>query len=106
MDALDIANPKAWPASATRDLIRSWFTGRRGLIIIIGGIAIVAAGLYLSWSWLAAIGAAPIILSQAPCAAVCAIGACSMMKGNSSCAKGTAAPPAPSPGANSNPPAQ
>ena len=104
MEALDIAQNKPWPAPAVRDLVRAWFTGRRGLVI--GGIAIVAAGLYLSWGWLAAIGAAPIILSLAPCAAMCAIGACSMMKGNSSCAKGTAAPPAPAPEANSNPPAQ
>ena len=104
METLDIAKNKTWPAPAVRDLARSWFTGRRGLIL--GGIAIVITGLDLSWGWLAAIGAAPIILSLAPCAAMCAIGACSMMKGNSSCAKGTSVPPAPSPEANSNPPAQ
>lgn len=59
-----------------------WLTGRHGLIL--GGIAIVAAGLALGWNWLTAIGVAPIILSLAPCAAMCAVGACAMMKGRGS----------------------
>src|SRR6266478_305840 len=99
MQQLDLikpsAAPKVWPMQTIRDLIRSWFSGRRGLII--GGVAIVAAGLALGWNWLSAIGAAPIILSLAPCAAMCALGACAMMRGNSSCAKSgsldTAKPP-------------
>jgi hypothetical protein len=73
------------PGRALYDFVRPWFSGRRGLII--GGIAIVATGLALGWNWLSAIGAAPIILSLAPCAAMCALGACAMMRGNSSCAK-------------------
>ena len=72
--------PTAGHAHAIPSFIRPWLTGRRGLII--GGIVIVAAGLALGWNWLTAIGAAPIILSLAPCAAMCAVGACAMMKGN------------------------
>src|SRR5260221_1093121 len=79
------APPRVGPVQTLQDFIRSWFSGRRGLII--GGTAIVGAGLALGWNWLSAIGVAPIILSLAPCAAMCAIGACAMMKGNSSVAK-------------------
>jgi hypothetical protein len=89
MQQIDIIRPPAaakfWPMQTIRGLIRSWFSGRRGLII--GGIAVVVAGLALGWSWLSAIGVAPIILSLAPCAAMCAVGACAMMRGNASCAK-------------------
>jgi hypothetical protein len=74
------------PSTRTaQDVLGPWFSGRRGLIL--GGVAIVVAGLALGWNWLSAIGVAPIILSVAPCAAMCALGACAMMRGNSSCAK-------------------
>ena len=54
--------------------IASWYTPRRGLIL--AGLGIVAAGLALGWNWLSAIGVAPLILSLAPCAAMCALGVC------------------------------
>ena len=101
MEAVDIAKSKTWPSPAVCELARAWFTGRRGLVI--GGIAIVIAGLYMSWGWLAAIGAAPIILSLAPCAAMCALGGCAMMKGNSSCGQGTPSPAVSTPEATSSP---
>lgn len=85
MQQPEIADPAAEPTQTPRDFVRYWLTGRRGLII--GGIAIVVAGVALGWNWLSAVGVAPIILSFAPCAAMCAIGACAMMRGNSSCAK-------------------
>jgi hypothetical protein len=75
------ARPGAGPAQAIPRFIRHWLTGRRGLII--GGIAVVGVGLAFGWSWLTAIGAAPIILALAPCAAMCALGTCAMMKANS-----------------------
>jgi hypothetical protein len=62
--------------------IRPWLTGRRGLII--GGLALAVTGLALGWSWLSAIGVAPVILSLAPCAAMCALGVCAMRWGNAS----------------------
>ena len=68
-------------APAIASFVRRWLSGRRGLII--AGIAVVAAGLALGWNWLTAIGAAPIILALAPCAAMCALGTCAMMKANS-----------------------
>jgi hypothetical protein len=95
------AAPRNGPVQTLHDFIRSWFSGRRG--VIIGGIAIVAAGLALGWNWLTAIGAAPIILSLAPCAAMCALGACAMMRGNSSCAKSGSLDPAKPPQTTSAP---
>ncbi|ORE91776.1 hypothetical protein ATO13_19330 [Stappia sp. 22II-S9-Z10] len=56
--------------------------GRRGLLI--AALAVIAAGLALNWGWLTAVGAAPLILSLAPCAAMCALGLC-MRGGANSC---------------------
>src|SRR6266852_2060035 len=66
------ATPGVGPTQTTRDLIRSHFSGRWGLII--SGTAIVVAGLALGWDWLTAIGLAPLILSVAPCAIRFALG--------------------------------
>ena len=51
--------------------------GNRFLLL---GIAAAAVGLaaYSSWGWLVAVGLAPLIVSVAPCAAMCALGFCSM----------------------------
>ena len=64
--------------------------GRRGLIL--SAMAVVAAGSWLNWGWLTAIGAAPSILSLAPCAVMCGLGIC-CMKGSSKfcCGKSTPA---------------
>lgn len=69
------------PLKSMQDFVRHWLSGRRGLIV--GGLVVVIAGLALGWNWLSAIGVAPIILSLAPCAVMCAVGACAMRKGNS-----------------------
>ncbi len=58
--------------------------GRRSGIIL--ALVTVSVGSALNWSWLTAIGAAPIILSVAPCAIMCALGLC--MKGSGKCAAG------------------
>ncbi|MBN15417.1 MAG: hypothetical protein CMJ15_09400 [Pelagibacterium sp.] len=56
--------------------------GRRGLIL--AAMASIAAGLWLNWGWMTAIGAAPLILALAPCAVMCGLGMC-MMGGSKSC---------------------
>ena len=56
--------------------------GGRGLIVL--GILAVAAGLALNWSWLVAIGAAPLLLTALPCVAMCALGLCMIPKGGKS----------------------
>jgi hypothetical protein len=81
---LDIAKSpagSAGPMKAVQNFTRYWLSGRRGLVI--GGLAVVIAGLALGWNWLSAIGVAPVILSLAPCAVMCAVGACAMKKGAS-----------------------
>lgn len=56
--------------------------GRREWLLV--AFAIIAAGAALNWSWLTAIGVAPLIVSLAPCALMCAAGVC-MMGGSKSC---------------------
>lgn len=58
-----------------------WLLLPRNLVLV--AIAVVGAGLALNWSWLTAIGAAPLILSLAPCAVMCATGYCVMCKSKS-----------------------
>ena len=62
--------------------------GRRGWFLI--ALALAAAGMALNWGWLTSVGAAPLILSLAPCALMCAAGLC--MSGSKSC--GTKSAPA------------
>ena len=57
--------------------------GRRGLIL--SAMAVAAAGFWLNWGWLTAIGAAPLILTLAPCAVMCGLGICCMKSGSKSC---------------------
>ena len=63
--------------------LRSYVSGRRGLVIL--ALALVLAGITLSWSWLVAVGVAPLLLALAPCAAMCALGLCMNRKGAKSC---------------------
>lgn len=58
--------------------------GRRRALILLG-IALAGGGIALNWSWLAAIGVAPVLLSLAPCAAMCALGLCMNKMGGNSC---------------------
>mgnify|MGYP005841479961 CR=1 FL=1 len=63
-----------------RPAVPRWLSRPRNLAI--AGIAAIAAGLVLNWGWLTAVGAAPILLSLLPCAAMCALGLC--MRGGAS----------------------
>ncbi|UWQ20101.1 hypothetical protein [Jannaschia sp. W003] len=56
---------------------------RRNWLLV--ALAVIGGGMALNWGWLTAIGAAPLILSLAPCAAMCAAGLC-MRGGSSACA--------------------
>ena len=70
---------------ATVDLARYYLGGRRGLIV--ASVAMVGAALALNWSWLVAVGGAPLLLALAPCAAMCALGFCMNRAGGESCSK-------------------
>ena len=101
MAAIDIVkHPPQAESSRVRnraDQLRDWLMSPRALIIV--ALAVIGAGLALGWNWVVAAGFAPLLLSLAPCAAMCALGVCMMGKGNASCAKpgsaDNAGPPAP-----------
>ena len=65
---------------------RYWLRDRRVQIAL--AVAVVAAGAALNWGWLVAVGVAPLLLSLAPCAVMCALGVCMMGRGGrGSCSK-------------------
>jgi hypothetical protein len=81
---------KATETSLTRDWVNlaryyigQYLGGRRGLIILT--VAALGIGLALNWSWLVAIGVAPLLISLAPCAVMCALGLCMSRMGGKSC---------------------
>jgi hypothetical protein len=51
-------------------------------VLALGVIAGAAAS---QWSWLVAIGVAPLLLSIAPCAAMCGLGLCMHRMGGGKC---------------------
>ena len=63
--------------SLTRDLIYAarYYLGRPRILMTLATVAIVA-GLALNWTWLVAVGLAPILLSVLPCLIMCAFGVC------------------------------
>jgi len=91
MDSIDISPRRAEAAQvplaqSVLNTLPPWARGRRGLII--AAIALAIGGLAAGWNWVVALGVAPLILSLAPCAIMCALGVCMMGKGGqSSCAK-------------------
>ena len=74
--------------SLGRDLLlaaRYYLFSRTGLLAI-AGVAIVA-GAALNWSWLVATGIAPLLITLAPCAVMCALGLCAHRLVGGSCAR-------------------
>lgn len=51
-----------------------YLSGRRGLVFL--AVLLLGSGIALNWSWLVAVGVAPLLLALAPCAAMCALGLC------------------------------
>lgn len=64
-------------------LFRRYVGGRRGLILL--GVAVLGVGAFLNWGWLVAAGIAPLLITFAPCAAMCALGLCMNKMGGKSC---------------------
>jgi hypothetical protein len=50
--------------------------GSKRALLGVLALALIGAGLAWQWSWLAAIGVAPLLISAAPCVAMCALGLC------------------------------
>lgn len=68
---------------------RSWLglrIGKRGMYWGLAAV-LLAAGLALNWSWLVAVGIAPLLVALAPCAAMCALGLCMRRGTGESCGK-------------------
>src|SRR5260221_9724216 len=65
--------------SLTSELLSAarYYLGNRFGLLAIGALVLVV-GAYSSWGWLVAVGIAPLLLTFAPCAAMCALGMCSM----------------------------
>lgn len=90
MDASQTSGTAA--PSLARDLAHAagyYLGGRRGLLIV--AATIVVAGAALNWSWLTAVGIAPLLVSLLPCVAMCALGLC-MSRMGGSCSPQDSAP--------------
>ncbi|MDE2447250.1 MAG: hypothetical protein KGO94_13830 [Alphaproteobacteria bacterium] len=73
MTILNSSQPSQNPLAG---IIRSVLGNRFGLLAV--GAVVLGLGAYSSWGWLVAAGIAPLLLSLAPCAAMCAVGMCAM----------------------------
>ena len=65
--------------SLAKDLYSAarYYLGNRFGLLAIAAL-VLGLGAYSSWGWLVAVGIAPLLLTFAPCAAMCALGLCSM----------------------------
>jgi hypothetical protein len=54
--------------------LRYWLRGPKGIAALL--LSALALGAALNWSWLVAIGVAPLLIAALPCAAMCALGLC------------------------------
>ena len=77
--------------------VRPHLRSRRILLLL--AVAVLGAGAALNWSWLVAVGIAPILMALAPCAAMCALGLCMNKLGGGSCASNNGSSDANAPGA-------
>lgn len=75
----DVKSIEKADASLGRDLLYAarYYLRNRWVLLVLGS-AVFIGGAALNWGWLVAIGLAPILLSLAPCAIMCAVGLCAM----------------------------
>ena len=55
--------------------------------LVLAAVAVVA-GAAFNWSWLVAVGVAPLLLTLLPCAAMCALHLCASKGADGSCTGG------------------
>ena len=75
--------------------LRYWMRGRNGVIALIALAVVIGAA--LNWSWLVAVGIAPLLITMLPCAAMCALGLCMNRMVGGSCATETSSVETPKP---------
>jgi len=51
---------------------------RQPIILVSSAALIIGLGLYLNWPAVVTLGLAPLVLTLAPCALMCALGLCAM----------------------------
>jgi hypothetical protein len=62
--------------------LRYWLRGPKGIAALVLSALVIGAA--LNWSWLVAVGIAPLLLTVLPCAVMCGLGLCmSKMMGGS-----------------------
>ncbi len=81
----DISSTQALESEQRNSVPLSFISRHMGRVrkrstLLIMGIVVVGTGMALNWDWLTTMGAAPIILSLAPCALMCAVGICCSKK--------------------------
>jgi hypothetical protein len=59
--------------------------GRNRLVLGAIALGVITAAAAWQWSWLVAIGIAPLLISFAPCAAMCGLGLCMHRMGGRAC---------------------
>ena len=87
MSRTDNTNPDRTFGGELLYAARYYLRDRRVQIAL--AIALVGGGLALNWSWVVALGIAPLLIAILPCAIMCAIGLC-MMGGKSNACHGDA----------------
>ena len=60
-------------------------SGRHRLVLAVLALGVIAVAAASQWSWLVAIGVAPLLLSIAPCAVMCGLGLCMHRMGGGKC---------------------
>jgi hypothetical protein len=79
--------------------LRYWLRGPKGIAVLIVSALVVGAA--LNWSWLVAVGVAPLLLTVLPCAVMCGLGLCmNRITGGSCSASSSAADRSDTPMAN------
>lgn len=68
--------------------------GRPRLMLATTALGLITAVAAWQWSWLVAVGIAPLLLSAAPCAAMCGLGLCVHRMGGRTCGSPRDAKPA------------
>jgi len=69
--------------------LRYWLRGPRGLAALV--LSALAIGAALNWSWLVAVGIAPLLLTVLPCAVMCGLGLCMSKMTGGSCSTSSSA---------------
>ena len=66
-----VSATKASLAQDWLNALRYWLRGRNGVIALI--VLAVVIGAALNWSWLVAVGVAPLLITVLPCAVMCGL---------------------------------